>query len=249
MNNAKAQLIVALDVDRFEEARHLVDQLKDVVDIFKVGSQLFTACGPVVVRYIHGLGKKVFLDLKYHDIPNTVGNALKSAVGLGVSVYDKVGKGEKVPTNSPPLLMCTLHIVGGEEMMVKSVAEAKKHAQSLGLRAPLIVGITVLTSDAKQDNIRKVVLDRAKLAHHCGLDGIVASSQEAALVRKELGDDFVIVTPGIRLEGEEVGDQKRVTTPKDAVSNGSNFLVVGRPIVKAQNPLSAAKQILEQMNL
>jgi orotidine-5'-phosphate decarboxylase len=247
MNKPKGQLIVALDVDTFEEARGLVDSLSPVVDIFKVGSQLFTACGPVIVRYIHAHNKKVFLDLKYHDIPNTVANAIKSAVGLGVPVHDVVDGERKKLTEIQHLFMCTVHIIGGEEMMSQAVAAATKVAQNTGVTKPLIVGITILTSEAKTDNIGDIVLQRARLAKKSGLDGVVASSQETALIRREFGDDFIIVTPGIRPAGMDAGDQKRVATPREAVTNGSHYIVIGRPIVKAEVPLHAAEKILQEM--
>ncbi len=229
----KAELIVALDVDTFQEAEILIDSLDAVVDIFKVGSQLFTACGPGIVYHLINRGKKVFLDLKFHDIPNTVANAVASVVKLS---DEKQG-----------LLMCTLHTVGGADMLKQALSAAEKTAQNLGIKRPFLVGITVLTSEDKADNITPLVLERARLAKACGLDGVVVSSQEAALIRRELGEDFVIVTPGIRPAGTDAQDQKRVATPLFAVQNGSHFLVVGRPIVKAENPLEAAKQILQEI--
>jgi len=235
MNERKAQLIVALDVDTFDEAKGLVATLGADVGIFKVGSQLFTACGPDIVRFLLKEGKKVFLDLKFHDIPNTVANAVKGVTRLG---WEGAG-----------VFMCTLHTTGGKEMLERAVAAATKTAQTIGVTRPLLVGITVLTSEAKQDNIPALVLERALLAREAGLDGVVASSQEAALIRKNLGKDFIIVTPGIRSKGTQTQDQKRVTTPSDAQAHGSDFLVVGRPIVKAEDPSQAAKQILEEMGL
>jgi len=234
MTRSKGQLIVALDVDTFDEAKRLVDTLGDDVGIFKIGSQLFTALGPEIIHYLLKAGKKVFLDLKFHDIPNTVANAVSAAAGLR--------------EGNQGVFMCTLHTVGGKEMLERAVAAATKTAQNIGVTRPLLVGITVLTSEEKRDNISQLVLERALLAKETGLDGVVASSQEAALIRENLGDDFVIVTPGIRPAGAQAGDQKRVTTPADAISNGSDFLVVGRPIVKAENPSKAAKQILEDIN-
>lgn len=248
MTKNNPQLIVALDVDTFEEATALIDSLSEIVDIFKVGSQLFTACGPVVVRHILAKQKRVFLDLKFHDIPNTVANAVKSAVGLSKTVHDVLDKNQEKIETKEGLFMCTVHITGGKEMLRSAVQSATQEAQNIGVRKPLIIGITVLTSDQKADNIHKLVLERALLAKETGLDGVVSSSQEAAVVRRALGDDFVIVTPGIRPGGSEAGDQKRVTTPKEAVRNGSNFLVVGRPIVKAKDPLGVARLIIDEIN-
>ena len=247
MKKSSVQLIIALDVDTFDQARKLVDELSEVVDIFKVGSQLFTACGPVAVRYILAKGKKVFLDLKYHDIPNTVANAVSAAVDLGILPHEAVDK-KKQPLKSPgQLFMLTVHALGGKEMMQRAVEAAAKKAQGIGIKRPLIIGITVLTSQGNEDNISRTVLDRARLAKESGLDGVVASSQEAALIRREFGKDFVIVTPGIRPQGEAKGDQKRVSTPAEAIKNGSDYLVVGRPIVAAPSPLEAVKKILREI--
>ncbi len=233
MTVPKSQLIVALDVATLDEAKRLVRALEETVDIFKVGSQLFTACGPEVVRYLLREGKEVFLDLKFHDIPNTVASAVAAAVHI-----TEGGRG---------IMMCTLHALGGPEMLQAAAQAARKEAQITGVKRPLLVAITVLTSEAKKDNIPRLVLERSALAKEAGLDGVVASSQEAAFVRREFGKDFVIVTPGIRPKGSAVGDQKRVTTPADAIVHGSNFLVVGRPVVNASDPAAAAKQILKEI--
>ncbi len=232
-------LMVALDVDTFEKAQKLIDELSDHIDIFKIGSQLFTAYGPFVTRYVQAKGKKVFLDLKFHDIPNTVASAVKSAVSLSVSPNQD--------RNFAPLFMMTVHTQGGEEMLKAAAQAAKEQAALLGVQRPLIVGVTVLTSQAKTDNLDQIVLERATLAKACGLDGIVASVEEAAMVRKALGKDFIIVTPGIRPAGADVGDQKRVATPAIALASGSNFLVIGRPIVADKNPKQAAINILEEI--
>ena len=246
MSEKKNSLIVALDVETFAEARVLIDQLNNV-EIFKIGSQLFTACGPAVVRYVLAQGKKVFLDLKFHDIPNTVANAVRSATAMGQVMVESVeGKKERIEPEKT-VFMLTVHIIGGKEMLQRAVEAAKRTSEELNVPKPVIVGITVLTSDANTDNIQKVVMDRATLAQEAGLDGVVASSQEAAILREKFGNDFIIVTPGIRPFGADVGDQKRVTTPLDAIKNGSDFLVVGRPIVKADDPTLAAKNILEEI--
>jgi len=218
-------LIVALDVETFDEAKSLVKKLGDSIEIYKIGSQLFTAYGPQAVREIAGMGKKVFLDLKFHDIPNTVAKAVESASGLGA-------------------FMLTVHTIGGKEMMETAVAAAKKRSQH-----PLIVGVTVLTSDAGAGDTSQLVLERAKLAHASGLDGVVASPQEAAMLRKELGPKFIIVTPGIRPAIASSDDQKRIATPAQAIAAGSNYLVVGRPIVKASSPKDAAQAILKELQV
>ena len=247
--NEKNKLIVAVDVPSFEEARVLVDELSPEVDIFKIGSQLFTACGPVVIRYILAQGKKVFLDLKFHDIPNTVANAVSSAVGIASNVYDVLDeKGKEKEANGGEILLCTLHTLGGKEMMQRAQEAAIKRSKELGVVKPNLVGITVLTSEKVEGNTVDLVLERAALAKDSGLDGVVASAQESAAIRKEFGKEFIIVTPGIRPAGSDVGDQKRITTPADAIASGSDYLVVGRPIVKAENKLEAARNILEEMS-
>lgn len=233
----KDKLIVALDVDTFEEARGLIDALSSVVDIFKVGSQLFTACGPVVVGYLLGMGKKVFLDLKFHDIPHTVNCAVSAAVGIH-SPHSKFSQG---------IFMYTIHTQGGEEMLRAAAKAAARKSQELGIPKPLGLGVTVLTSDEKKDNLAREVLIRAQLAKRCGLDGVVASAQEAQLIRRKFGKDFIIVTPGIRAKDSEAGDQKRIATAFEAIQAGSDFLVVGRPIVKASNPQEAAQKILDEI--
>ncbi len=235
----KAQLIVALDLETFEGARTLIDELGDSIEIFKVGSQMFTAYGPFITRYLQSKGKKVFLDLKFHDIPNTVACAVKNAVGLNVG-----------PNNDPgfePLFMLTVHIAGGKEMLEAAVQAGQAQAKALGVQRPLIVGVTVLTSTARDTGTQELVLQRARIAKEAGLDGVVASVEEAAAIRKELGKDFLIVTPGIRSAETSLHDQKRVATPKAAILQGSNFLVVGRPIIQAPSPRAAVQKILEDM--
>ena len=238
---AKDRLIVALDVATFEEARVLIDNLEDSVDIFKVGFQQFVAYGPFITRYLQAKGKKVFLDLKFHDIPNTVASGVKSAVSLSVAPnQDK---------DFAPIFMLTIHTVGGKEMMEAAAKAASEQAQALGVTKPLIVGVTVLTSAPKEESTQETVLARARLAKQAGLDGVVASVEEAEAIRRELGKDFIIVTPGIRPAGAAKGDQQRVATPAVAVAAGSSFLVVGRPIVQEANPKAAALSILREITL
>ena len=174
--------------------------------------------------------KKIFLDLKFHDIPNTVALAVKSAVSA-----------------LSPLFMLTVHTADGKEMLEAALQAAKSQAQALCVARPLIIGVTVLTSTAKDSGTQELVLQRARLAKESGLDGVVASVEEAARIRRELGPEFLIVTPGIRPAEASLNDQKRVATPKVAISQGSNFLVVGRPIIQALSPRTAALQILEDM--
>lgn len=223
----KSNLIVALDVDTFAKAKKLVDKLYPSVKIFKVGSQLFTGCGPKVVTYINKKGARVFLDLKFYDIPNTVANAVDMSARLGV-------------------FMLTVHAQGGVEMLKSAKDAAVKAAKQTRSRRPLIVAVTVLTSQ-KFENLHQRVLDLADDAYTAGVDGVVASVQEAADIRRIFKKNFVIVTPGIRPQGAQAGDQKRVATPAAAITAGSDFLVVGRPIVEAKDPSAAAKEILKEM--
>lgn len=245
--NAQQQLIVALDVPTFEEAKHLVETLDQQVHIYKIGFQLFTAYGPFIVRYLLAKGKNVFLDLKFHDIPNTVASGVASAVGLSVEVASHIEQADQTSRAYGSLLMMTVHTQGGVEMMKAAKQAAQQQAALLGVRCPWIIGVTVLTSDAAFGNISDLVLERALLAKQAGLDGVVASAQEASNLRQKMGKDFLIITPGIRPTGIEAGDQKRVETPLSAMKNGSSFLVVGRPIVKAQDPKQAVLSILHEM--
>lgn len=248
MGKAKnPELIVALDVNTLAEVRALMDKLDPVVDIYKVGSQLFTATGPAAARFVEARGKKVFLDLKFHDIPNTVASAVQSAVHLNVAIERSMDFKDRKKPVSQSIFMFTVHTCGGVEMMKAAVDAAQKAGQAIGVNRPLVVGVTVLTSDGQKDNLSDLVLERAKLAKSAGLDGVVASCHEAKMLRDAFGPDFVIVTPGIRPAGDEAGDQKRIATPAEAKKNGSSFLVVGRPIVASPDPLAAAKRILEEI--
>ncbi len=213
----KTQLIVALDVSTFAEAKKLVDRLCPTVKFFKIGSQLFTAAGARAVAYVRRQGGQVFLDLKFHDIPNTVAHAVEAAAGLDV-------------------FMLTVHASGGREML-KAAREA---ADRRGRKAPRIVAVTVLTS---QEASADQVLALARMAAESGVDGVVASVREAKALRRALPKDFIIVTPGIRPSGPAGDDQKRTATVAEAVAAGSDFIVVGRPIVKAVDPLAAARRI------
>ncbi len=237
MLSAKDRLIVALDVDTIREAESLVSRLQDYVGIFKVGMQLFNSEGPEVVRRIHRLGGKVFLDLKLHDIPNTVGQA--AAVLTGHRVF-----------------MFNVHTAGGSEMMKKAVEMTLREAVESVLPVPLVIGVTVLTSinqSVLEDeigisrNIEEQVVKWAKLAKESGLNGVVASPREIRAIRQACGRDFVIVTPGVRPAWAGVDDQKRVMTPKEAIQAGASYLVVGRPITGSADPVDAAKRIVDEM--
>jgi orotidine-5'-phosphate decarboxylase len=215
----KSKLIVALDVDNYDAAAGLVKDLRDAVEVFKVGSQLFTRYGPKIVDFINEQGRNCFLDLKFHDIPNTVAKAVESAAALKV-------------------FMLTVHTCGGEEML--------KAAAQLIPGRPVLLGVTVLTS--VPGNVAGEVLARARLAQQCGLNGVVASPKELPMLRKEFGEKLLIVTPGIRPEWAAMGDQKRVMTPAEAVAAGASYIVVGRPIVAAEKPVAAALRIITEMS-
>jgi orotidine-5'-phosphate decarboxylase len=247
MGNQKPQLIVALDVSSLGEVRSLMAHIDDFVEYFKVGSQLFTACGPAAVRFILARGKNVFLDLKFHDIPNTVARAVVSAVSLGVEVDRNTDYYQPKPGVRRGISMYTVHTCGGLDMLKAAVVAGQETSAKLKVTPPLAVGVTVLTSEGNTDNMLSLVLQRAELAKKAGLDGVVASCQEAPVIRREFGNDFIIVTPGIRPKGADVQDQQRVATPAIAVQNGSSFLVVGRPIVEAADPRQAAKMVTEEM--
>jgi orotidine-5'-phosphate decarboxylase len=227
----RSRLIVALDVSSAAEAKRIVQQVGDSAQIFKVGKQLFTAEGPQLVRDLTASGRKVFLDLKFHDIPNTVSGAVSEAAKLGVS-------------------MLTVHASGGSKML-KAAAEASASSMS----KPLVLAVTVLTSLSDADlaelsvavDVKTQVLRLAKLAVKAGCGGVVASAQEARQLRNELGTGFAIVTPGVRPAGASVGDQARVVTPADAIKAGATHIVVGRPITEAADPGRAAKEIVEEL--
>lgn len=223
----KDKLIVALDVDGQTQAKSLIDMLSSQVRYFKVGSVLFTLCGPSIVQYINEKGCGVFLDLKFHDIPNTVLCAVESAVSLKV-------------------FMMSVHILGGREMLEIAVQGAKQASEKLNIPRPRIIGVTVLTSQTHK-KIKQVVLERAKIAKDAGLDGVVCSVHEADIVRKQCGKDFLIITPGIRPQGAQYDDQKRVATVKEAVAAGVDFIVVGRAILGAANPKQVVADIKRQL--
>ena len=234
---AKERLVLALDVDDFKKAEELVGKLSDYVGVFKIGSQLFTAEGAKVVNMVNERGGKVFLDLKFHDIPNTVARAAEVATKLGVYIFN-------------------VHTSGGYEMMRAAAEASEKISLALGVRKPLILGVTLLTSINQEilekeigvkKKLEEQVVHLAKLAKAAGLDGVVASSWEIREIRKACGEDFVILTPGIRPAGKSSDDQKRIMTPREAKKLGADFLVIGRPIRNASNPVEAAKEILREM--
>jgi len=229
-------ILVALDVPTAEVALGLAGELAPVVAGFKIGSQLFTSAGPEIVRRIRGAGGSVFLDLKFHDIPNTVAKAVEAAVQLDVQ-------------------MLTVHTSGGLEMMRAAEESAQETARNLGVSPPLILGVTVLTSmDSRalatigcEANVGKQVERLASLAMRAGLRGLVCSPLEIAALRLLLPDDLQLITPGIRTGSEQADDQKRTLAPKEALAAGADWLVIGRPIYAAKNPRRAAEQILASL--
>ncbi len=229
--NAKDRLIVALDVSTAPRALELVSSIRESVGVFKIGKQLFVAEGPQLVREVVSRGNRVFLDLKFHDIPNTVASAVTSAASLGVS-------------------MLTVHASGGLKMLRAAV-----EAASQCTNPPTILAVTVLTSLADEDlqqigvsgRVLEQVLRLAALAREAGCGGIVASPHEVREIRRRLGEGFAIVTPGVRPAGTSAGDQARVLTPAEAIAAGATHLVVGRPVTEAPDPAQAARAILDEI--
>jgi len=227
-DSAKEKIILAVDATDADSAARLLDPLAGHLRWAKLGLQLFTAEGPRIVRVVRERGLRIFLDLKFHDIPNTVREAVHSAVQLGVE-------------------MTTIHLAGGPRMVEAAVSAAGDDT--------LVLGVTVLTSmDGEQlratgisTEPREQVLALARMGASAGLHGVVASPQEICALRKELGDEMTIVTPGIRPAGADVGDQSRIATPAQAVKDGASFLVIGRPISAALDPLAALLNIAEEI--
>ncbi|MDQ2937283.1 MAG: orotidine-5'-phosphate decarboxylase [Acidobacteriota bacterium] len=235
----KNKLIVALDVDTADEALRLVNMLRGSVGMFKVGSRLFTAAGPGLVSEIVNSGARVFLDLKYHDIPNTVAAAAVEGARLGVSILN-------------------VHAAGGSEMMRRAAQSVAEFADAAGCARPLVIAVTVLTSANEislaeagwNTNPKDLVRRLSLLAEASGMDGVVASPHEITIVRSTIKKPgFIVVTPGIRPTGSASGDQSRVQTPREAIIAGADYLVVGRPILEANDPVRAAQQILDEMEI
>ncbi|APB80322.1 TPA: orotidine-5'-phosphate decarboxylase [Pasteurella multocida] len=223
-----SKIIVALDYEKEEEALRLVDQIDPSLCRLKVGKEMFTTLGTKFVKALHDRNFEVFLDLKFHDIPNTVARAVRSAADLGVWMVD-------------------LHASGGLRMM----EEAKKILEPYGKDAPLLISVTVLTSMEDLDLLQiginaspmEQVIRLANLTQRAGLDGVVCSPQEVEILRANCGKDFKLITPGIRPIGSDFGDQRRVMTPAGAIQAGSDYLVIGRPITQADNPAEVLKSI------
>ena len=227
------QLLIALDVESAAKAVALADSLRGIAGGFKIGSRLFTSEGPSIVRALVDKGDRVFLDLKFHDIPNTVGQAVAAAASLGV-------------------WMVNVHASGGTHMMQAARDAAKETAARAGAKPPLVIAVTVLTSmsDAAlaeigcAGTVMEQVLRLAALAQAAGLDGVVASPQETATIRERCGRDFAIVTPGIRGSAAGKDDQQRTMSAGDAIAAGASYIVVGRPIIAAADPRAAAEELL-----
>src|SRR5437773_10527188 len=238
IQTAKDKLIIALDVETADRALILFDSLKDSAGMFKIGMQLFTAAGPEIVKQIIKRGGRVFLDLKYHDIPNTVAAAGVEATRLGVSIFN-------------------IHAIGGVEMMKRTAAAVSETAERERLSKPKVIGVTLLTS-LDQANLKQlgindeppaVVARLARLAANCGFDGVVASPREIGIIRETIAKrNFLIVTPGIRSSAEVTQDQRRTLTAAEAIRAGADYLVVGRPIINAEDPLGAARKIVEEID-
>ncbi|MDD2851496.1 MAG: orotidine-5'-phosphate decarboxylase [Desulfuromonadaceae bacterium] len=230
---ARKKIIFALDVHGLDDIDRWVEALAGKVGMFKVGKELFTSCGPAAVKAVQRFGGQVFLDLKYHDIPNTVAHAMLEAARLGVQVAN-------------------LHALGGAEMMENTVALLHKE---FGNDRPKLLAVTILTSSTEETlrgvgiehPVQDMVVRLAKLAQNSGMDGVVASPLEISLIRAACGPDFLIVTPGVRPGFAALDDQKRIMTPAEAVKNGADYLVIGRPIAKADDPRTAADLIADEI--
>ena len=233
---AKEKLIIALDVETPTKALDLARKLRDVAGMFKVGSQLFTSTGPQIVRDILALDSKVFLDLKFHDIPHQIAGAARSAAELGVSLF-------------------TIHASGGSEMMRRAVESVDEVAQRGGVRSKVLaisvltsIDATILSQIGVTSSPEESVLRLVRLAESSGVDGVVASPNEISTIRKAVpSSEFLIVTPGIRPSTNDSQDQKRTATPEAAIAAGASYLVVGRPITGAPDPLAAAHEIVAEM--
>lgn len=233
----RERIILALDVSDYKDAVDLVHHFKDHIDIFKVGSELFTSTGPKIIEELHALRKRVFLDLKFHDIPNTVCKSALAAAKLGVFMFN-------------------VHTSGGLEMMRQAAQILSKYSLEHNTERPRLIGVTVLTSMSQHTlrdelgvsvRLRTQVKHLAGLAQRAGLDGVVASPEDAEMIRSHFGKGFLIVTPGIRPSWAAMDDQKRTLTPRKAVQMGADYLVIGRAITSQKNPLDALKRIEEEL--
>lgn len=237
MSEASEKIIIALDVETLAQAHTLVESLSGTVGAFKIGKQLFTRCGPEAVAMVHAAGSRVFLDLKYHDIPTTVAKAGCEATRMGVFMFN-------------------VHALGGSAMIGATVKAVREMAHTSGAQqAPLILAVTVLTSMAEADlaeigirePVEQVVARLARLAQTAGADGVVASPREIRLIKETCGPDFIVVTPGIRSAAAAQDDQKRTMTPAQALAAGADFMVIGRPVTHAPDPRAAALEIASEL--
>ena len=233
----KPELIVALDFNRYSEARRTIDFLDNLVTYYKVGLEAFVSFGPSIIEYLKLKDKKVFLDLKFHDIPNTVSAAAMATTAYHVDIIN-------------------VHIQGGKEMLRNCKQEIEEHCASHRLPVPLIIGVTMLTSldkdyffdyGLKFEEPMDYVLHLAGIARDAGLNGVVASAKETSQIKKIIGENFITITPGIRPYSYNDNDQKRVLTPAEAKKTGTDFIVVGRPIIRADDPVAATKMILKDL--
>jgi len=233
----RERIILALDVSDHDEAIKIVHRFKDHIDIFKVGSELFTSVGPRLIKEINLMGKKVFLDLKFHDIPNTVTKSVLAAARLRV-------------------FMLTVHTLGGLDMLKQAADALGKFAIENNITRPRLIGVTILTSmdqKALSDEIgvalrmSSQVKQLAKLARMAGLDGVVASAENATMIRSSAGEGFIIVTPGIRPSWTSADDQKRTLTPKQAIRKGADYIVIGRAVLAQSDPAKALKRIHDEI--
>ncbi|OGU15438.1 MAG: orotidine 5'-phosphate decarboxylase [Geobacteraceae bacterium GWC2_53_11] len=235
LEEARKKIIFALDVHGLEDIDRWADLLAGKVGMFKVGKELFTSCGPAAVKAVQRHGGQVFLDLKYHDIPNTVASAMCEAARLGVQIAN-------------------LHALGGAEMMETAVAAV--HKEFSVTERPRLLAVTILTSSTVdtlrqvgiEHSVQDMVVRLARLAKASGMDGVVASPLEIGLIREACGPDFLIVTPGVRPSFAALDDQKRIMTPAEAVTSGADYLVIGRPIAKAVDPVQAAEAIAAEIS-
>lgn len=236
--DVKDRIILALDVDDLSEAEKLVVELKDYVGFFKVGLQLFTSYGFSAIKMIKDNGGKVYCDLKFHDIPNTVSHACSNLIKHNINFFN-------------------IHLQGGSKMIAQAVKTSKETAKALEIDPPTILGISLLSSFGQrtlseelcvEKNIEDYILQLAKLAKDNGLDGIVAGASESKKIRQAIGEDFIILCPATRPTWAAVNDQVRVDTPTEAIKAGVDYLVIGRPITDAQDKIAAVKLIIDEIN-
>lgn len=236
--SAKERIILALDVDDIAEAEKLVVELKDYVGFFKIGWQLFTSYGFSAIKMVKDNGGKVYCDLKFHDIPNTVSHACSNLIKHNINFFN-------------------VHVQGGSKMVAQAVKTSKDTAKSLSMDPPTILGISLLSSFGQRTlteelcvdkNIVDYIMQLTKIAKDNGLDGIVAGASEARKIRQEFGEDFIILCPATRPTWAAVNDQVRVDTPTEAIQSGVDYLVIGRPITDAEDKVAATKLIIDEIN-